>query len=155
MEYIIDNLTIKKILNNLLKDILLINNINISSYNNYINIKADGVYNNSPSFINLYINLKNKIYIFVESLYVNNINIIKFKSILYKKINISNLKYIDYVNIDKQLIGLSYDSLLQIINKCDLLNNNDKIINYLIKENKNIVYKINNNKIIFYINDNI
>ena len=123
MEYIIDDKTIKHLINSLFENVLVINALQISKYNNYINIKADGVYNNSPSFINLYIKFSSLIYVYIDKIYINNINIMKIKYLLLKKIKSNNLNLIDYINIEKQVIGISYNNIISILDKTPISNN--------------------------------
>lgn len=153
MEYIIDDKTIKHLINSLFENVLVINALQISKYNNYINIKADGVYNNSPSFINLYIKFSSLIYVYIDKIYINNINIMKIKYLLLKKIKSNNLNLIDYINIEKQVIGISYNNIISILDKTPISNNFKEIFFYLKKHKEKIPFKIINNKIIFYIDN--
>lgn len=136
---------------------IIVKKIKISKNNNLINIKADGVYKNSPSFIDLYIKVSNNIHIFINDIIINNTSLIFHKRflmfLLFK--NDKNRKYLTnneyyHINIDKQLITLTYQNLCNLIDTFNI----DNDISFMIKNNNIIDIDTSNNNLILIFNKN-
>lgn len=120
----------------LINEILTKYNINVTKLvinkkSNYLNIKAKGVYNNTPSFIDFNIKITNLIYIQLNDIIINNINTFVLKNLLSIYI-LKNIKVLTYLKENN--IKIDYIRQEIIFNKNIIKDNNiNNLIDILIK----------------------